>query len=61
MNVSVDGTSEQRIKREIEVGHFKNPEEMIAHALELLDGQETWLQDKAQLFSARAGRRDPEQ
>jgi hypothetical protein len=60
MNVSVDETSEQRIKREIELGHFKNPEEMIAHTLELLDGQATWLQDEAQLFSARAGRRDPE-
>jgi len=44
MNVSVDETSEQRIKREIELGHFKNPEEMIAHALEFLDGQESWLQ-----------------
>jgi Arc/MetJ-type ribon-helix-helix transcriptional regulator len=60
MNVSVDETSEQRIKRVIELGHFKNPEEMIVHALELLDGQETWLQDKAEFFSARAGRRDPE-
>jgi Arc/MetJ-type ribon-helix-helix transcriptional regulator len=37
MNVSVDETSEQRIKREIQLGHFKNPEEVIDHALELLD------------------------
>ena len=42
MNVSVDETSEQRIRREIELGHFKNPEEVIAHALELLDSEETW-------------------
>ena len=41
MNVSIDQTSEQRIKREIELGHFKNPEEVIAHALELLDAQVT--------------------
>ena len=45
MNISVDEASEQRIRREIELGHFKNPEEVIAHALELLDGQETWLHE----------------
>jgi hypothetical protein len=28
--------AKQRIKREIELGHVKNPEEVIAHALELL-------------------------
>ena len=44
MNISIDETSEQRIRREIELGHFRNPEEVIAHALELLDDQETWLQ-----------------
>ena len=50
MNVSVDETSEQRIKRQIELGHFKNPEEVIDHALELLDAQETWLHDNRDLI-----------
>lgn len=50
MNVSVDETSEQRIKREIELGHFKNPEEGIAHALELLDAKETWLHENRELI-----------
>jgi Arc/MetJ-type ribon-helix-helix transcriptional regulator len=45
MNISVDEASEQRIRREIELGHFKNPEEVIAHALELLESQETWLRE----------------
>ncbi|HZD50963.1 MAG TPA: hypothetical protein VE178_19625 [Silvibacterium sp.] len=45
MNVSIDEASEQRIRREIELGHFTNPEEVIAHALELLDAQETWLRE----------------
>jgi len=45
MNISVDEASEQRIRREIELGHFTNPEEVIAHALELLDDQETWLRE----------------
>ena len=45
MNVSVDETSEQRIRREIELGHFQNPEDVIAHALELLVDEETWLNE----------------
>lgn len=45
MNISIDETSEQRIRREIELGHFRNPEEVIAHALELLEDQESWLHE----------------
>jgi antitoxin ParD1/3/4 len=45
MDISVDETSEQRIRREIELGHFRNPQEVIAHALELLDEQEGWLHE----------------
>ena len=45
MDISVDETREQRIRREIELGHFRNPQEVIAHALELLDEQEGWLHE----------------
>jgi len=57
MNISVDEKNEQRIRREIELGHFRNPEEVIAHALELLDDQETWLlenQDEIRLKIERS-------
>ena len=53
MNISVDVASGQRIKREIELGHFRNPEEVIAHALELLDAQETWLHENRELIRLR--------
>jgi Arc/MetJ-type ribon-helix-helix transcriptional regulator len=45
MNISVDEASKQRIQREINLGHFNDPEEVIAHALELLDSQEDWLKE----------------
>ena len=56
MNISVDEASEQRIRREIELGHFKNPEEVIAHALELLDAQETWLRENRDLIGLKIER-----
>jgi Arc/MetJ-type ribon-helix-helix transcriptional regulator len=43
MNLSLDHASEQRIQREIERGHYREPAEVVAHALALLEDQEDWL------------------
>jgi Arc/MetJ-type ribon-helix-helix transcriptional regulator len=40
MTVTLDPTSEQRIQREIERGHYREPAEVVAHALALLDDPE---------------------
>lgn len=50
MNISIDEASEQRIKREIELGHFSDPAEVVARALELLEAQEAWLHDNQELI-----------
>jgi Arc/MetJ-type ribon-helix-helix transcriptional regulator len=43
MDLSLDHASEQRIQREIERGHYREPAEVVAHALALLADQEDWL------------------
>jgi Arc/MetJ-type ribon-helix-helix transcriptional regulator len=40
MTVTLDSTSEQRIQREIERGHYREAAEVVAHALALLDNQQ---------------------
>jgi Arc/MetJ-type ribon-helix-helix transcriptional regulator len=43
MTLTLDPTSEQRIQREIDRGHHREPAEVVAHALALLEDQEDWL------------------
>ena len=37
MTLTLDSTTEQRIQREIELGHYREPAEVVAHAVALLD------------------------
>ena len=43
MNLTLDPATEQRIQREIELGHYNEPAEVIAHAVALLEAEENWL------------------
>ncbi len=43
MNLALDPRTEQRIQRELDRGHFHNPSEVIARALDLLEAEQTWL------------------
>ena len=43
MNLTLDAKTEHRIQRELDRGHFREPAEVIAHALDLLDAEEAWL------------------
>jgi putative addiction module CopG family antidote len=43
MTVTLDPQLERRIQREMERGHYREPSEVISHALNLLDAQEDWL------------------
>ena len=43
MTLTLDAQSEQRIQREIDLGRYSEPAEVIAHALNLLDEEEGWL------------------
>jgi Arc/MetJ-type ribon-helix-helix transcriptional regulator len=40
MNLILDSTSEQRIQREIDRGHYHEPSQVVAHALALLEERE---------------------
>ena len=43
MNLALDVETEQRIQREIDRGHYREPVEVISHALDLLQAEEDWL------------------
>jgi antitoxin ParD1/3/4 len=44
MAITLDPATEQRIQRELERGHYREPAEVIAHALNLLEAEEEWLE-----------------
>ena len=47
MNLTLDAATEKRIQREISRGHLREPAEVIAHALALLeDHEDRLLQDR---------------
>ena len=46
MNLALDPATEERIQRELERGHYSEPAEVIAHALNLLQAEEEWLETK---------------
>ena len=50
MTLTLDAQLEQRIQREIELGHGRNAVEVITRALDLLEADEIWTEeDKAEL------------
>lgn len=53
MALTLDPQLEQRIQHEIDLGHYGDPAEVIAHALDLLDEQEAWLQRNKGAISER--------
>ena len=53
MDLHLDAQSEQRIQREIDLGHYREPSEVIAHALTLLEAQEDWLQRNKEAINER--------
>ena len=53
MNFALEDRNQQRIQREIDRGHFREPAEVIAHALDLLESQEDWLMRNREAISER--------
>jgi Arc/MetJ-type ribon-helix-helix transcriptional regulator len=51
MTLTLDPTSEQRIQREIDRGHYGEPAEVVAHALALLEDQQDWLLQNKEAIS----------
>jgi Arc/MetJ-type ribon-helix-helix transcriptional regulator len=43
MNLTLDPATEQRIQREIDLGHYRDPAEVIARAVALLEAEQEWL------------------
>jgi Arc/MetJ-type ribon-helix-helix transcriptional regulator len=53
MKFALDEATEQRIRRELERGHYREPAEVIARALELLEAEEEWLTSRRLALQAR--------
>jgi Arc/MetJ-type ribon-helix-helix transcriptional regulator len=50
MSLTLDLQTEQRIQREMERGHFREPSEVINHALDLLEADDSWAaEERAEL------------
>ena len=43
MTLTLDAQMEERIQREIDLGHASHPAEVIARAMALLEHEEAWL------------------
>jgi Arc/MetJ-type ribon-helix-helix transcriptional regulator len=43
MPITLDTATEERIQREIARGPYREPAEVISHALDLLESEEDWL------------------
>ena len=44
MAITLNPATEQRIQREVELGHYTSADEFVAHALDLLEAEQEWLQ-----------------
>jgi len=42
MTLTLDPATEQRLQRELARGVYANPNELIAHALDLVEAEEEW-------------------
>ena len=46
MALTLDPATEQRIQREIDLGHASDPAELLNRALDLLSAQESWSEEE---------------
>jgi antitoxin ParD1/3/4 len=53
MNLTLDPATEQRIQREVELGHYRDPAEVIARAVSLLEAETEWLQRNKEALDER--------
>jgi len=53
MNLTLDPATEQRIQREIDLGHYRDPAEVIARAVSLLEAEEEWLRRNKKALNDR--------
>ncbi len=53
MNLALDAQTGQRIQREIDLGHYRKPAEVISHALDLLQAEEDWLLHRREEINLR--------
>jgi Arc/MetJ-type ribon-helix-helix transcriptional regulator len=53
MNLTLDPVTEQRIQREIDLGHYRDPAEVIARAISLLEAEENWLLENKDALNQR--------
>jgi len=53
VNLTLDSATEQRIRRELDRGHYREPAEVISHALNLLEAEEEWLEMSKGALNAR--------
>lgn len=53
MNLPLDPASEQIIQREVELGHFSTPAEVVAHSLALLEDENFWLTANKEALNRR--------
>ncbi|HXE09713.1 MAG TPA: hypothetical protein VN612_17545 [Acidobacteriaceae bacterium] len=43
MAIALDSNTEKRIQRQLARGAFREPSELLAHALDLIEAEEDWL------------------
>jgi hypothetical protein len=43
MAITLDPVTEQRIQRQLDRGAFREPSELLAHALDLVEAEDDWL------------------
>jgi len=53
MNLALDPAAEQRIQMELDRGHYSEPSEVIAHALNLLHAEQEWLETSKSALNLR--------
>ena len=53
MDLILDPTTEQRIQREIDLGHYRDPAEVIARAVALLEAEQEWLLRNREVINQR--------
>ena len=46
MTLTLDAATEQPIQQKIELGQFRDPAEVIARALDLLNSEESWTEEE---------------
>ena len=53
MTLALDPAAEQIIQRELARGHYREPADVIAHALKLLEAERQWLETSKPALNAR--------